>query len=259
MRNDALIESVLSLQNMMVAIAEGSQVEKDFEFTRLRDAVTSDPSVEHLVPLFARTCRSKKQFWGYIKDVHAKYEGRRKHIYAGFQPLLDYLENPNKAPADKLVTDVLEKFDAEHVGAAWKKALDRRNTDAEGAITSARTLLESVCKHILDEEGIAYDDKDDLPKLYRKTSEKLNIAPSQHTEEVFKQILGGCTAAVEGLGTLRNRLSDAHGKGKIAARPKPRHAELAVNLSGALAMFVLSTWEERQKSENAWTPNHLNS
>lgn len=247
MRNEALIEDVLSLQNMMVAIAEGSQVEQDFEFTRLRDAVMSESSIDHLLPRFVRTCRSKKQFWGYIKEVAGKYEPHRKHIYAGFQPLLDHLENPNKAPADKLVTDVLEKFDAEHVGAAWKKALDRRNTDAEGAITSARTLLESMCKHILDEEGIAYDDKDDLPKLYRKTSERLNIAPSQHTEEVFKQILGGCTAAVEGLGTLRNRLSDAHGKGKIAARPRPRHAELAVNLSGALAMFVLSTWEERKK------------
>ena len=58
-------------------------------------------------------------------------------------------------------------------------------------------------------------------------------------------ILGGCTAVVEGLGTLRNRLSDAHGKGKIAAKPQPRHAELAVNLSGALTQFVLSTWDAR--------------
>lgn len=123
-----------------------------------------DASIEPLLPRFVKTCRSIQQFWGYIKEQHEKYEGRRKHIYEAFQPLLDHLESPTKAPADKLVSDVLEKFDAEHVGAAWKKALDRRNTDAEGAITSARTLLESMCKHILDEEGVAYDDKDDLPK-----------------------------------------------------------------------------------------------
>lgn len=255
---DSLYTEATSLQNLMVAIAQGAQ-ESEADYVRLREALVDDSSLQMLLPRFVKTCRTPLQFWGYIQPQSKTYKGRREHIYAGFQQLLDHLENPNKAPADKLVTDVLEKFDAEHVGAAWKKALDRRNTDAEGAITSARTLLEAVCKHILDEENIPYDDKDDLPKLYRKTSEKLKIAPSQHTEEVFKQILGGCTAAVEGLGTLRNRLSDAHGKGKIAAKPAPRHAELAVNLSGALATFVLSTWEERQKSENAWTPNHLNS
>jgi hypothetical protein len=245
-RFDSLYLEAESMQNLMVAIAQGGR-EKEVDYVRLRKALVGHTSIEALLPRFVKTCRSIQQFWGYIKQQSDKYEGRRLHIYAAFQPLLEHLENPNKAPADKLMSDALGKIDAEHVGAAWRKALERRNTDAEGAITSARTLLESVCKHLMDEEGVVYDDRDDLPKLYRKTAEKLNIAPSQHTEEVFKQILGGCTAVVEGLGTLRNRLSDAHGKGKIAARPAPRHAELAVNLSGALAMIVLSTWEERNK------------
>lgn len=49
----------------------------------------------------------------------------------------------------------------------------------------SRALLESVCKHILDEgavPGSAYGPGDDLPKLYRAASEKLNLAPSQHSE-----------------------------------------------------------------------------
>lgn len=235
-----------SLQNLMVAIAQGVQ-EGEADYVRLRQALIGDPIIEPLLPIFVKTCRTKLQFWGYIQPISKTYKGRREHIYGAFQRLLDFLEKGDRAPADKNVTGVLEKFDAAHVHAAWSKALERRTADPEGAITSARTLLESVCKHILDEEDVAYDDKDDLPKLYRKTAEKLNIAPSQHTEDVFKMILGGCTAVVEGLGTLRNRLSDAHGKGKVAARPQPRHAELAVNLSGALTQFVLSTWEARNE------------
>jgi len=109
----------------------------------------------------------------------------------------------------------------------------------------ARTLLESVCKHILDETSVQYDDNADINKLYRQTTEQLNLAPSRHTEQVFRQILGGCTAVVEGLGSLRNRLSDAHGKSKVGVRPEARHAELAVNLSGALAVYLLATWEAR--------------
>lgn len=245
MPTEQFLEEAETLQHLLVSEATGGN-EDASDYGRLRLALLGEPSLEAVIPRFIKTCRSTGQFWQFIKNKYGTYAERRQYIWDEFRPLLDHLENPNRAPADNLVTRVLEKFDAEHVGAAWKKALDRRTTDAEGAITSARTLLESVCKHILDEEEVEYDDKDDLPKLYRKTSEKLKVAPSQHTEEVFKQILGGCTAAVEGLGTLRNRLSDAHGKGKIAAKPAPRHAELAVNLSGALAMFVLQTWEEKK-------------
>jgi len=127
--------------------------------------------------------------------------------------------------------------------------MERRSTDAEGAITSARTLIEFVCKHILDEAKAQYNDAVDLPKLYQQTAKLLNLAPSQHTEEIFKQILGGCTAIVEGLGSLRNRLSDAHGKGRVGVKPLPRHAELAVNLSGALASYLLATWEARNENK----------
>ena len=114
-----------------------------------------------------------------------------------------------------------------------------------GAITAARTLLEAVCKHILDENGAAYKDTEDLPKLYGLAAVQLNLSPSQHTEQVFRQILGSCQSVVEGLGTLRNRLSDAHGKGKAAVRPAPRHAELAVNLAGSMATFLIQTLEAR--------------
>ncbi|MFP3547641.1 abortive infection family protein, partial [Rhizobium sp. SIMBA_035] len=103
-------------------------------------------------------------------------------------------------------------------------------TDPEGAITAARTLLETVCKHVLDEVRTPYTDKEDLPKLYGMVAQKLNLAPSQHTEEPIKAILGGAMNLVNGLGTLRNRLSDSHGRGgKAPVKPAARHAALAVN------------------------------
>ncbi len=205
-------------------------------------------ALKPLLPKFLRNCRNLLQFWQYIKLEFGTYAERRDYIWTELSPLLETLERGALTPSDAFVSLRLEKFDATHVQAAWSKALDRRSSDPEGAITSARTLIESVCKHILDESGSTYDDRADLPKLYRQTAEMLNLAPSQHTEEVFKQILGGCTAIVVGLGSLRNRLSDAHGKGKIGIRPSSRHAELSVNLSGALALYLLATWEARNET-----------
>jgi hypothetical protein len=132
------------------------------------------------------------------------------------------------------------------VDEAWRRMFARAASDPEGAITAARTLMETVCKHILDDLGEGGDDAAELPALYRAVSTKLNLAPDQHTEQVFKQILGGCTTVVIGLAGVRNKLSDAHGKGPRAARPSARHAELAVNLAGSMAAFLVATWAARR-------------
>jgi hypothetical protein len=237
-------EQIESLQNLLVMRATGGAA-NDSEYGQLRHALMADGNIASLLPSFVRTNRSLEQFWPFIKFKFPTYAERRDFIWGEFRPLLDRLENVCVSPSDADVTRTIEKFDAAHIQVAWQKALERRTTDPEGAITMARTLLESVCKHILDVSGSTYDDSPDMNKLYRQTAERLNIAPTQHTEQVFKQILGGCTAVVEGLGALRNRLSDSHGKGKAGVRPAPRHAELAVNLAGALAMYMLATWDAR--------------
>src|SRR3546814_15117838 len=60
------------------------------------------------------------------------------------------------------------------------------------------------------------------------------------------QILGNCQSVVESLGALRNKLGDAHSGGPKRARPAARHAELAVNLAGSMATFLVATWEARK-------------
>ena len=152
-------------------------------------------------------------------------------------------------PGDQSVADVLTAFDAAHVHAAWQKALSRRASDPEGAITIARSLLETVCKHILDEIAVNYETGADLRKLWSLCGEELNLAPSEHDEKVFKTILGNCEAVVNNLAAIRNRIGDAHGQGRRPVKPRPRHAELAVNLAGTMAAFLVATWQERRERE----------
>jgi hypothetical protein len=242
-----LIEKIESIQNMLVARATGS-FPNEREFAELRQEVVNNDRVKDLLPRFLRTSRSLDQFWGYIGQKYGKYAERRNHIWEGFAEVLEALENNYTSPADSGVTDALERFDSESVHQLWSKALERRQNDPEGAITLARTLLESVCKQIIEEQGVAIKGNPDLPKLYSSAATALNIAPSQHSEKLFKRILGGCTSVVEGLGALRNELSDAHGKGKMSVKPAPRHAELAVNLAGSMATFLIATHEARNET-----------
>lgn len=130
---------------------------------------------------------------------------------------------------------------------AWTASSEKLLTDPEGAITAARTMLESVCKHICDERGAAYESGWDLAKLYKAAAASMDIAPDQHTEQVIKQILSGVSSIVGGLAALRNSMSDAHGKGKRSVRPAVRHAKLAVNAAYTVAGFLIDTHAEKAK------------
>lgn len=240
MTTNELSERIEVLQNLLIAEATGGSGDAR-EYGKLRQEIVDHPLLKDVAPRFLRTCRTTAQFWQFIKYEFRSYAERRQFVWDSFRPLFERIEGAAAAPSDQTVAVAMEKFDTESVHRLWTKAMERRESDPEGAITLARTLLETVCKHILDERGVVYQNETDLPALYKLVARSLNLAPSQHSENIFKQILGGCTAVVEGLGALRNRLSDAHGQGKRHVKPAPRHAEFAVNLAGAVTMFLVTT------------------
>jgi hypothetical protein len=238
------LERAQMMEGILISCATGGSRDAPiYEF--LRREFMADFELKELLPDFVRTYRNLDAFWPFIKHKADTYAERRQFISVAFTPMMDHLEGRNRAPSDGITSDTLETFDIEGVHAVWTKALSRRFSDPEGAITIARTLLETVTKRILDETGETYSDKDDLPKLYASVANLLNLAPNQHTQEPIKAILGGAMNLVNGIGTLRNRLSDSHGRGgRLPVRPSSRHASLAVNTSGAIATFLVETYLE---------------
>lgn len=239
-----ILKKVIALQDGLIAYATGKGF-KDEEYRDLRHELLANVGLKGMLPSFIRETRDLSQFWPLIKEQSGTYAGRRKFIWDHFRPLIGHFEEQDLVPGIELISDALEAFDPEHVHAIWQKALARRSNDPEGAITAARTLLETVCKYILDDAGVAYADDTDLPKLWGLVAEQLNLAPAQHQENVFKAILGNCQAVVNNLAAIRNRAGDAHGQGRRQVKPKPRHAELAVNLAGTMASFLVTTWKEK--------------
>lgn len=243
--DESMLDIVMRFQNGLIACATGGSFQ-DAEYRELRSLIMDDAECLPKFPDFVRRCSDAGQFWGHIKYAASTYQERRNIIWSAFRPLIDYLEAKQRAPGLQTITGTLEAYDPEHVQAVWQKALDRRMADPEGAITAARSLVESVCKHVLDDTQGVYSKDDDLPKLWRMAAEKLNLAPSQHQEEAFKSILGACQTIVNTLANIRNRVGDAHGQGRNAVRPLPRHAELAVNLAGAMSAFMIATLEAKK-------------
>ncbi|WP_375291895.1 abortive infection family protein [Qipengyuania sp.] len=243
---DSLVEQVKMMEGILIACATGGSPDGHI-YEALRRDFVENHAIRDLLPTFVRTYRNLDAFWPYIKNKAGTYAERRQLLSEAFTPLIDYLEGRCTAPGDTSASDALRTFDAEGVHVVWAKALERRESDPEGAITVARTLLETVIKRILDETNTPYGDKDDLPRLYKAAAEKLHLAPNQHSQDAIKQILGGAATMVNGIGTLRNKLSDAHGRGGRPVKPSTRHASLTVNTAGAVATFLVQTFNERLK------------
>lgn len=244
--NDPL-DRVQLLQSIVIGCATSSQDPRWWAYDELRRGFMADAVTRALLPDFVRQGRDLTQVRVHCQTVGG-YKERRSYVWDTFAPLFDHFEERDRVPLDDVAGLVLASFDADGVHAVWTRALARRQDNAEGAVTLARTLLETVCKRVLDEEGLAYGEAEDLPALYGKVARQLNLAPSQHTEEAFRRILGACHTVVETIGTLRNKIGDAHGRGGKPVRPASRHAALAVNLAGTMATFIVETWQARKST-----------
>lgn len=146
------IEQAAMLEGLLIARATGGTAD-DGIYQYLRREFMAEAALCDLLPPFVRTYRNLSAFWPYIQREAGSYAERREIIGKAFTPLMDFLEGRNSAPGDKVASEALETFDVDGVHSVWGKAIARRGTDPEGAITVARTLLETVTKRILDECG----------------------------------------------------------------------------------------------------------
>jgi len=235
------------LQNAFIAQATNDNFETA-NYSNIRELLITNSKIKKNLPDFVFECRDLQQFWYFIKRKFSTYQERREFIWGSFEKILSLLEQEVSNPLDNVVSITISENTDVYIKEQWDKALVRRATDPEGAITTARALVETVCKYVLDNLNIQYEDNIELPKLYNLTANQLNLAPQNHQEEIFKQILGGCQSVVNGLGSLRNKVGDAHGKGLRYVKPHERHAKLAVNLAGTLSSFLIETFNQKQKN-----------
>jgi len=239
------------LQNMLVATATGEGANNNDEYQSLRTHFLQAQFPAEIIPDFVRTRRDLGQFWQFIKFKVSTYRERREFIWESFSKLLSFVESKSLGvDIDESVKEKIKKYGTSAIHKEMQKALERKSSDPEGAITIARTILESICKFILEQKSIPYTESDDLSILYKKASACINLAQEQHSELVYKQILGGCAGIINGLGTLRNKFGDAHGSSDNKPKPSPRHAELAVNLSLSMSLFLLETYEHLNPKES---------
>jgi AbiJ N-terminal domain 3/Abortive infection C-terminus len=100
------------------------------------------------------------------------------------------------------------------------------------AIGTAKELVETCCKTILDARRVAFSKGADLPELVRLTSKELELTPDDIPEkakaaDTIKRLLSNLATITQGVVELRNHYGTGHGKSAGAKGLQSRHAEVA--------------------------------
>jgi hypothetical protein len=215
-------------------------------YQELRKSILDDGLVGPVAPKFLRDARDLDDFFPYIRTVvpQSVWADRRAHVNVELGPAFDAAEKGGSSAADDDIVDALSEFNADRVKLAWDRAVARREADPPAALTAARTLLETVCKHVLDRVGVKYGRKDSLGDLYTAAARAVGVHASQAAGQL-KEFLGACGNVATKIGEVRNEHGDSHGVGEGAPDEiAPMYGALVVNLAGALAGFLVAALQE---------------
>lgn len=118
------------------------------------------------------------------------------------------------------------------------------------AIGTAKELVESVCKTILQQRNIDFQEDADIGHLMKSVRNALGLVPeaipnAAKGSEVIRRLLSNMGNITQGLAELRNLYGTGHGRGGAAKGMAPRHARLAVGAAATLATFLFETHNER--------------
>ena len=122
------------------------------------------------------------------------------------------------------------------------------NEDYDGAVTNARSLLETIFKHILNETCVNYKEGEKLTCYYKKVANVLKMEPGLYKgTEVFQEVLAGFISVVNGIASIRNKFSDSHGANPLEKyRIDKRHAVLVVNAARTIAEYLITVLEQKK-------------
>ena len=186
-------------------------------------------------------------WWGSSSRYNEKYA----KLYQKCKEVVDRLEG-SIVVITQTAEELKMKFSSEYLSRQIDLMVKMQVSDPTNAIGMAKELIESCCKTILDEKGIAYTKNDDVPQLADKTMDALNLLPAhvQPTDrgaDAIKAVLGNLRAIPTKLAEIRNPFGSGHGKSASFKGLEVRHAKLAVGSSITFVDFVWSTYEASKK------------
>jgi len=140
----------------------------------------------------------------------------------------------------------VEPFNSTYITKQIHRMEQAVDNDPDLAIGTAKELIETCCKSILEARGKAIQGTPDIPTLTKATFKELDLVPESVHEasrgkDTVKRILSNLSTIGNGLAELRGLYGTGHGKEHQTSGLHPRHAKLAIGTSATLVTFLFET------------------
>ena len=183
-------------------------------------------------------------------EHHVPEDKRNQELRRNCSEIVARLQASGGPELDHLV-DVAPVADMTQLRAQIERIRQAVSNDPSLAIGSAKELVETVCKTLLNEMSVESPAKPDVPALVRTTARALRLLPEDVPEasrgrDISRRILQNLASIGSGLAELRNLYGTGHGKSGRTRGLSPRHARLAVGAMATLAIFLFETYEARR-------------
>ncbi len=236
-RIDAYVHEAVNLLKQRV---EGRMDAEEPRFADLRKELLASSYLGQEGREFLTRHRSLQQFWDRTASKHASYKERRSVVDDAFESTIARLEQGpvSIVDVDEDALHSLDMAEASNILAKAKRRLD--DGDADGALTLTRTLLESVCKKILDFFGEGYSGGDTAQSLCKRAM--AHVVPGAiRSREHFQHFARSTLNIVEHISLYRAEQSDAHGTA-LEKEIDDHQAAYALNLAGSIAIFLIECY-----------------
>ncbi len=183
-------------------------------------------------------------------DHHVPEDKHNRELRRKCCEIVARLQESGGPELDRLV-DIARVADMTQLLAQIERIRQAVSNDPSLAIGSAKELVETVCKTLLNEMSVELPAKPDVPALVRTTARALRLLPEDVPEasrgrDISRRILQNLASIGSGLAELRNLYGTGHGKSGRTPGLSPRHARLAVGAMATLAIFLFETYEARR-------------
>lgn len=171
-------------------------------------------------------------------------------IRIGDKPIFSVRQLP-QFPVNKLEI-VMRELDTDYVHRKIISMESSIESNPDSAIGAAKNFVETICKTILNKEGVEFDENNiDVSPLVKLTQKQLrllreDVPNSAKAADSIKTLLSNLGAISKFLEEIRNGYGDGHGKDAYFKGLQPKEARLAVNAATALGVYLLETYLEQQ-------------
>lgn len=166
-----------------------------------------------------------------------------------------FLKTPQESNNDKKTEAISEILTQDYVNKQIRLMNGSVQSNPHLALGISKELIETCCKHILNEENISFEKDWDILKLVKETNKAIDLVPfetenKELTQSSIAKILGGFSNIVHGITELRNTFGTGHGHSPDFKMLDELYIKLSVGASSELALFYLTLLDMKKKNDN---------